>query len=242
MTTHRRETMYFSGEGRPYMQECLHACFEYCVKYNINKIVIFTGSGEGPLYALQSLLTRREYENLKVVAVTPPVGRQYRAEPQGDIVNAGVSDPLRRVLNNSGISVVSAHLPFKGIHLGSDRTSELARVGEAFGIMGGGFSLCIQSVLVACDAGYVDVGEPVVAASADTAIAAVATRTESFLSPNASLIVEHIVARPAVFTISKPHHQKWFTPPVIVPVEPPPTIPETAKAMSRKIKKPQRQG
>lgn len=213
MTRRQEKTVYFSGEGRQFMQDCLQESFNYSILHQVNKIIIFTGSGEGPLYALQNLLPRPEFNHLKLVAVTPPFGRPYHSGPQGDMVRAGVGDPLKRVLSNSGIPVISAHLPFKGIQIGSERTSEWSRVGDAFGILGGGFSLCVQSVLIACDAGYVDVGETVVAVTADTSVSVIATRTESFLSPVNGLIVEDIIARPAIYNISKPQHRRWFSPP-----------------------------
>jgi hypothetical protein len=85
--------------------------------------------------------------------------------------------------------------------------SEWCRVAEALEILGGGFPLCVQAILVACDAGLVGVGERVTAVTADTALSALAARTESFLSPTEGLVVEHIFCRPARYDISRPKHQ-----------------------------------
>ena len=63
------------------------------------------------------------------------------------------------------------------------------------------FALCVQSILIAADAGYIEVGERVIATTADTAIIALAARTETFISPTEGLIVEHVITRPSVFDI-----------------------------------------
>lgn len=215
-------TTYFNGEGRAFMQECLGAAFKSAVEREAKTIVIFTGSGEGPLFALQHLLPKVEYSHINIVAVTPPFGRPYKRLPSEELVTAGIADQLRRFLTSSGIPVISAHLPFKGIQIGHDRASDWSRVAEAFGVMGGGFALCVQSILIAADAGYIEVGERVIATTADTAIIALAARTETFISPTEGLIVEHVITRPSVFDISKPRHRQWFTPP------PPPPTPAQA--------------
>jgi hypothetical protein len=115
---------------------------------------------------------------------------------------------MRDDLQALGVEFVSAHLPFKGIHDGRDRSSEWSRVAEAFGILGGGFALCVQAVLVATDAGAVQSGERVAVAAADTAFAAIACRTDAFLSPIDGILIEHIICRPQRYTISKPAHQR----------------------------------
>lgn len=73
-------------------------------------------------------------------------------------------------------------------------------------------SLCVQAVLMACDAGAIALGERVVVMSADSAFVVRACQSESFLSPHTGLVVEHVVCRPSTYNISKPHHyltQAW---------------------------------
>lgn len=223
-------TSYFDGEGREHMRECIDRSAEWCVRTGLRKLVIFTGTGEGPHYAAKELLSTDEYSSLQVVAVTPPFGRAYRTspgDPNSPIIRAGINPAMRDELLALGINVVSAHLPFKGIHNGRERTSEWARVAEAYGVLGGGFALCIQALLVACDAGVVQSGERVVVASADTAFVAIACRTDSFLSPIDGLLIEHIICRPMRYQISKKTHQlldRMWTPRVVE--QPPSEVPE----------------
>ena len=207
MTTRVFQTTYVDAEGRPSMEACVRASFEFCRSQGIGKVVLFTGSGEGAMFAVDHFLTRQDFASIQMVAVTPPAGKLYRSTPGDDksaIVSSGVQPARKDFLRDMGVPVISAHMPFK-VTIGSAPPA-WSETAEAFGVLGGGFSLCVQAVLMACDAGEVEMGERVVAASADTSIVAIASRTELFLAPHHGLLVEHIVCRPRRFNISKPHH------------------------------------
>jgi len=76
----REEVLVFSNEGRHNMKECLQEAFERSRDEQITKIVIFSATGEGPVFALQELLGRPEYHEIELTAVTPPVNRRYRLD------------------------------------------------------------------------------------------------------------------------------------------------------------------
>lgn len=215
-------TTYFDGEGRAAMEQCIQCAADWAAAHAIETLVIFSGTGEGPHYAATKLLPQPPYTGLRVVAVTPPYGRPYKIDPtnpDSPTVHSGIKKAMRDDLTALQVNVVSAHLPFKERYDGQSRTSEWARVAESFGVLGGGFALCIQAVLVACDAGFVQHGERVVALTADTAIEALACRTESFLSPLEGLLVGHIICRPARYNISKRIHETIKQPePAAAPV------------------------
>lgn len=202
-------THYFAGEGRDFMRDCLARAADACIKFDVKSLVIFSGTGEGPHYAAKEILSQVPYSGLKVVAVTPPFGRAYRSnpgQPDSQVVRAGVNPAMRYELESLGVAVIAAHLPFKEVTVGRSYVSEWTRVSEALGILGGGFPLCIQAILLACDAGFIFPGERVVVASADTALVALASRTESFLSPRDGLLVEHAICRPGRYPVSKREH------------------------------------
>jgi len=207
--TDLRQTMYLPGEGRVHMKQCITQAFARCRELSVKRLVLFTGTGEGVLYALQEMLPQPDYSEIEIVAVTPPIGRRYKLDPRdpsSPIVEAGIASEVRNFLVEAGVVVISAHMPFKALGDPESPTSGMTMAGEVLSILGGGFPLCIQSALVACDAGAVSVGERVVVASADTAIVLLTTRTETFLSKNVGLLVEEFICRPAVFDISKREH------------------------------------
>lgn len=211
MMTKDLVTRYVPTEGRAWMTDCLRQAANWCLTESIATIVIFTGTGEGPYLAATEILIEDRYKSLKVVAVTPPAGRPYKQDPNdtnSPVIRSGLSEAMREKLTALGVPVVSAHLPFKERWDGTrERSSEWTRVSEAYGVLGGGFALCIQAALVSCDAGMISHGSRVVTVSADTALAVRACRTESFLSPYEGLLVEHIICRPSLYTISKNFHE-----------------------------------
>ena len=209
MTTKRFQTIYVESEGKPSIQTCIRASFEFCRDQHIDKIILFTGAGDGAMLAVDNFLTRKDFAAIQMIAVTPPSGKRYRSDPSDEtsaLVASGVSPTRKEFLREMGIPVISAHMPFK-VSTGT-AVSAWNETAEAFGILGGGFSLCVQAVLMACDAGEVEVGERVVAVSADTSIVAIASRTELFLAPHHGLLVEHTICRPRQFNISKSQHSE----------------------------------
>jgi hypothetical protein len=216
--SHSEVTYYLAGEGREFMQECIRLSAAACLRLSVRTMIIFTGTGEGLRFAASEILPQPPYEDLHLVGVTPPAGRAYKTnpgDPNSPMVRAGISPALRDELWDLDIELVSAHLPFKEIHNGRERSSEWSRVAEAYSVLGGGFALGIQAVLMACDAGAVQSGERVLAVTADTSFVAIACRTESFLSPTEGLLVEHFICRPMRYPVSKPSHglvsQMWGT-------------------------------
>src|SRR5712691_10839804 len=113
-----RHTLYLPGEGRVHMKECIAQAFVRCKELSIKHLVIFTGSGEGVLYALQEMLPQPDYSEIEIIAVTPPVGRAYKLDPRdprSPIVEAGIASEVRTFLVDAGVVVISAHLPFKAL-------------------------------------------------------------------------------------------------------------------------------
>jgi hypothetical protein len=102
------------------------------------------------------------------------------------------------------VPIVRAHLPFDPIPANHRNHSILGQditlIGNALGVFGGGMSLCVQAILMACDAGVVDEGEHVIALSADTSILARSAPTTRFLT---DFIVREIICKPLLLTISR---------------------------------------
>ena len=109
-----------------------------------------------------------------------------------------------KFLEGHDVPVVRAHLPFDPIRsqhqghgiLGQD----FSLIGNALRIFCGSMSLCVQAVLMASDAGHVDIGEHVLAMTSDTSILVRAAGTSRFLT---DLIVREIICKPVLLTIGK---------------------------------------
>ena len=202
-------TTYLKGEGRAHVLECMEATFRHCRDHDVKTLVIYTASGDGPLLAIERFLSQPQYSPIRVIAVTPSANRTYVEDPRKNertLVQTGIFGDRRQQIERAGISIVSARLPFRSMLVGSEHKEPMQLVDLAFGVLGGGFSLCLQAAMMACDAGAIIRLERVAAMSADTAIVLVASQSESFFSNKTGLLVEHIICRPLLYDISKSEH------------------------------------
>lgn len=194
---------YFLQEGRDNLRECLNVAFEAARQHNVGKIVIFTAKGEGVKLALDEFCSKPEFEKVKLVAVTFPQGKVF-TNTEGHPIEVSISPDFTELFSSRGIPLVRAHLPFDPIAppfkgrgvLGQD----LSLVGDALNIFGGSMSLCVQAVVIACDAGAVRLGEHVIALTSDTAILAQATSTRRMLG---EFVIREILCKPVVLSIGR---------------------------------------
>jgi hypothetical protein len=213
MTTERLNlsTIYLPGEGRTQLKTCMRYTFKFCAQAGIQKIVIFTATGEGPLLAVRKFLPQPRYRNIELIAVTLPSGRAYPIDPRSrdvGLTTPEIAVPIRKFLIDSGVPVITPDkLPFSSDGLEGDDRLRNVTLTKAFDALGGGLSFCIQSALVACDHEAISVGERIAAMTSDTSIVAVASNTKAFLSPVEGFLLEHIICRPAIYNISKSRHR-----------------------------------
>ncbi|MGC2638312.1 MAG: hypothetical protein WA294_14105, partial [Acidobacteriaceae bacterium] len=111
-------TTYFLQEGRENLPECLKVAFQAAAQQNISKIVIFTAYGEGVRRALTDFCSRSEYRHIKLVAVTFPAGRVFK-NADGDEVSVQIADDVTAMMQERGVPLVRAHLPFDPIDPGA---------------------------------------------------------------------------------------------------------------------------
>lgn len=186
-------TTYFWQEGKANLRDCLRIAFNAANEHDVRTIVIFTGAGEGVRVAHESFLSQPEFAHIKLVAVAFPHGHPH------ELGNAD-----RDWMTARNIPVIQAHLPFDTIKsqyqsygiLGQD----FSLLGNALNIFGGSISLCVQAVLMACDAGLVRKGEHVIALTSDTSILVRSAPTSHLLT---DFIVREIFCKAVVMDISK---------------------------------------
>jgi len=162
--------------------------------------------GEGVQLALDTFCSQDEYKHIRIVAVTFPQGKEFTHE--GKPLEVRISGEAERSMNAHNVPVVRAHLPFDPIAPPfKDRgvlAQDLGLVESALNIFGGGMSLCVQAVMLACDAGAIGLGEHVVAMTADTAILVQAATTRRVLR---EMVVREILCKPAILSIGRKETQ-----------------------------------
>jgi hypothetical protein len=193
-------TEYFLSEGKENLESCLRASFEAAERHGIDKIVIFTGAGEGVKLALKKFRCKKEYSHISLIAVTFPANKKFNVKNTPHRITA----EDRGFFKKHNVPVIHAHLPFDPITaqhrnhgiLGQD----LTLIGNALNIFCGSMSLCVQATVIACDAGYVEFGEHVIAVTSDTSILVRASSTEKLLT---DFIIREIICKPVILTIGK---------------------------------------
>jgi uncharacterized protein len=194
-------TEYFLQEGKENLDKCLQSTFKAAVDHSIKKIIIFTSAGKGVMTAVRDYCPQEQFAGIQLIAVTFPNQTEFSA---GDSSEHTISKKIGEYLASQNIPIVRAHLPFDPIRshykghgiLGQD----FSLIGNALRIFCGSMSLCVQAVLMASDAGYVDLGEHVIAMTSDTSILVRAAGTSRFLT---DLIVREIICKPVLLTIGK---------------------------------------
>jgi hypothetical protein len=197
----------------------LRVAFAAAKRHNIEKIVIFTAQGLGVTMALDEFCSTPEFAHIKLVAVTFPVGQPF-TDAEGKPLEIDIGKEIRERFRNNSIPILRAHMPFLSIApphanrgvLGQD----LSLVESALNVFGGSMSLCIQAILIACDAGAVDRREHVIALTSDTAILAQATPTTHMLT---ELAVREILCKPAIYTIGRGEKAELLIPELKAPAE-----------------------
>jgi hypothetical protein len=194
---------YFESEGRDNLEEVLKVVKRVLkTREDLRhlKIVIFTSQGRGPALAYNQL---GEYSP-KIVAVTFPLGFSVK-DANGDLYCPRISDPINKFFKGVEIDVVvPPRLPFDLIDGLDGHNQQMNLIRKTIAMFGLGFELCVQAVMCACDAGYVELGEPVIVFSGDTAGLFIASSTAHFLNPQRGVSIQEIFCKPRRFTISRP--------------------------------------
>jgi hypothetical protein len=196
------QIVYFSEEGRQNLDEALKILRKVLKKREELrgcKIVIFTAHGEGPYKAFSKLSEFAPH----IIAVTFP--RTFSIQRAGVMHHPTIPPKIRQFFDGVGIDVVvPPSLPFDLIEGLEGHNQQAMLVRDLLSIFGGGFSLCIQAVLRACDAGNVEVGESVIAVSGDVAALITASTTKHFLNREFGVSVQEIFCKPRKLTIVRP--------------------------------------
>jgi len=194
---------YFFHEGKENLDDCLRLSFEAAARREVRKIVIFTGVGLGPRIAIEKFCSQPCFSQIRVIAVTFPYGQQF-TDPEKRPIALDISAENRELFAANRVPIVKAHLPFDPIsahHKGHGILGQdLTLIGNALSIFCGSMSLCVQTALMACDAGEVELGEHVIAITSDTSILVRSAPTARLLT---DFIVREIICKPMSLTIGK---------------------------------------
>jgi hypothetical protein len=197
--------VYFEQEGRQNLSKVLttvKSAFRKREDIRACKIIIFTAVGEGPALAYNKL---KQY-GPKIIAVTFPPGFSIKKKGNdGNEIESPIclSDQLRQFFAGVGVTVLSSKLPFEGFEEADSINQQMKLIKDVLSLFGGGFSLCVQAVLQACDMGAISIGEKVVVITGDCAALVTASNTARFLSADGGLSINEILCKPRNLSVTR---------------------------------------
>lgn len=191
MKHYKTQTTYFLSEGKANLPECLRLSLRHAKACGINSVIIFTTNGEGLELACTKYLGQEEFKGIQLIGVSWPIGKV----PDQAL---NVPEDRLQLLQKHEINLIRAAFPFE--ELPGATNAPKGRTQTTIEIFGGGMYLCLNAVVVACDAGMVLPGEHVISMSADTSILVKASPSARAMS---TLAVREIICKPIVQDITK---------------------------------------
>lgn len=190
MKNYKGQTTYFLTEGKANLQECLKRSFKHALDAGIRHIIVFTGNGEGLELACRKYLKIDEYKGIQLIGVSFPIGHAPSEALQ-------ISEERAKLFEKHNIPVIRAAFPFDDPPTAPRRKSVIHKTLDFFS---GGMALCLNAVVVACDAGSIGPGQHVIVMSADTSLLVKASPSSHAFS---SLAVREIICKPLIQDITK---------------------------------------
>lgn len=192
-----KKIRYFRYAGEVDTDYVLDVIKERVLEGGVRKVVIASETGRSAIKAVEKLSNL----NIKIIVVTHYPA--YTTGPKGEIP-IGLSRPEYRsrleYLLSRNCSIVQGTRPFAppSRMISWNYPTPEALIDKALDIIGPGFKIAVEAVLMAVDAGEVDDGEDVISTAGtfkglDTAIVATATYTMNFFK---KFKVKEILAMP----------------------------------------------
>lgn len=188
-------TTLHENEGRANLPETIRLVARFAQDFDVRKVIVFAAHGEGVLQ-LREMLERER----TIVAVTFPAG--LTASPEGKQIFIGMpSAEDRRLLGEAGVAIIQGIMPFRAI--GEVDSISLRTLKRALDLFGGSLELCVQAVLMACDAGQLYEGERCIVMTSDTGLVVRAGNAFRFMRDQSAFSVEHIICKPLHYQITR---------------------------------------
>jgi hypothetical protein len=198
-----RSIYYFHSEGKENLPKTVDLVAERARELDVKHILVFTAHGEGAFLLADKL---KDTDDKQIIAVSFPHNEEFLINKEGKETKilAGTSrEEVQKKLKEKSILLFRGTMPFEDIILPGADDLKLKVIKYSLSMFSGGIPLCIQSILMACDAGYIDTGEEVISMSADTAIVASSAKSKWMFHPVKGLEIREIICKPRSFTIRK---------------------------------------
>ncbi|MDN6751386.1 MAG: hypothetical protein L0L95_14170 [Staphylococcus equorum] len=175
--------------------ENLQVTLEYAKEKSIKKILIFTKDGDAAIEAKN----KAGFGDIDIIAVSFPANEVlYVKNEEGEITEKqpeSSSPEVRKRLSENNIELVLSSMPFADIVIPGSSPNPYNIIEKSLSLVDEGLPLCVQSVLMATDNGYIIPGERVVSMISCTAIDASATNSRFLFHPKKGLKINSIISK-----------------------------------------------
>lgn len=193
-----RQTLYLPGEGKEYFPRVIDVVRNHVLETGLRKVLVFTSDGKGALDLAEAL----EGTESQVIAITFPA-TQKLAIPEKGVTRVSINNEVSTKLASKGVKLVRSILPFGDVLIPGNPDVKLETIHHTLSLFGGGMTLCVQAVIIACDSGYVEPGEEVISVAADTAIVATASGKWALFSPFEGMEIREILCKPRLLKLTR---------------------------------------
>jgi hypothetical protein len=204
-------TFYYYSEGKINLDRTVELVNKRLNQTKIKKAIVFTADGIGA-QKLKQIIKRK---NVEIIAVTFPYRQPFHTNDNlGNRKEFFAGTSKKTVCNElrqSGITLVQGVMPLQDIPIpnGLHSDTKIQTINSTLSLFSGGLKLCIEAILMASDAGYIEQGEETIAFSADTAIIATGCRKEWLFHPIEGLEIKEFICKPRKLSIThKPIEKK----------------------------------
>jgi len=184
---------YFNEEGQKNTNKVLELVLKKAQELAINKIIIFTSNGD------TAFELRRFNKEIEIIAVSFPYKQEFNVKDKNGknkkVIPETSKKKVREKLFENNIELVQGTMPFNEIIIPGTKEIKKSTIVHTLSLISRGLSFCVQSVLMATDAGVVEKGEDVIAMSADTAVVVNSANSQWLFHPVKGLQIKEIICK-----------------------------------------------
>ena len=184
---------YFNEEGQKNTNKVLELVLKKAQELTINKIIIFTSNGD------TAFELRKLNEEIEIIAVSFPYKQEFNVKDKNGenkkVIPETSKRKVRKKLFDNNIELVQGTMPFNEIIIPGTKEIKKSTIVHTLSLISRGLSFCVQSVLMATDAGVVEKGEDVIAMSADTAVVVNSANSQWLFHPVKGLQIKEIICK-----------------------------------------------
>jgi len=142
---------------------------------------------------------RKLNKEIEIIAVSFPYNQEFNVKDENGettkVIPKTSKMKVKEKLFENNIQLVQGPMPFNEIIIPGTREVKKSTILNTLSLISGGLSFCVQSVLMATDAGVLEKGKNVIAMSADTAVVANSANSQWLFHPVDGLEIKEIICK-----------------------------------------------